>query len=121
MFNREDFSHIPTEYEMKEYINNDLWEDFCKYMKNKYNINPKKASKSLCTIYPRENYFTMLVVIGKNEKENFEEMLSLFCYEIQQIYNNTEEGNNQRWLMIDLEDKDKRYEDVKKIIEIRSK
>ena len=48
-------------------------------------------------------------------------MLSLFCYEIQQIYNNTEEGNNQRWLMIDLEDKDKRYEDVKKIIEIRSK
>ena len=57
----------------------------------------------------------------KNEKENFEEMLSLFCYEIQQIYNNTEEGNNQRWLMIDLEDKDKRYEDVKKIIEIRSK
>lgn len=33
MFNREDFSHIPTEYEMKEYINNDLWEDFCKYMK----------------------------------------------------------------------------------------
>ena len=41
MFNREDFSHIPTEYEMKEYINNDLWEDFCKYMKNKYNINPK--------------------------------------------------------------------------------
>ena len=107
-------------------------------MKNKYNINPKiefskcsceygwnvkfkKASKSLCTIYPRENYFTMLVVIGINEKENFEEMLSLFCYEIQQIYNNTEEGNNQRWLMIDLEDKDKRYEDVKKIIEIRSK
>ena len=84
MFNREDFSHIPTEYEMKEYINNDLWEDFCKYMKNKYNINPKfefskcsweygwnvkfkKASKSLCTIYPRENYFTMLVVIGKKK------------------------------------------------------
>ena len=101
MFNREDFSHIPTEYEMKEYINNDLWEDFCKYMKKKcYNVNNRRR---------------------KNEKENFEEMLSLFCYEIQQIYNNTEEGNNQRWLMIDLEDKDKRYEDVKKIIEIRSK
>lgn len=31
---KEDFRHIPTECEMKEYINNDLWEDFSQYMKN---------------------------------------------------------------------------------------
>ena len=48
-------------------------------------------------------------------------MFSSFCYEVQQIYEHTEEGNNQKWLMIDLEDNDKRYEDVKKIIEIRNK
>lgn len=137
MFNKEDLSHIPTEYEMREYINNDLFEDFYQYMKNTYNALPKfefskcsweygwnvkfkKGSKSLCTVYPRENYFTVLVVIGKKEKQFFENMFSSFSCDTQQIYKETEEANNQKWLMIDLEDKGKRYEDVKKIIEIRN-
>lgn len=126
MFKKEDFRHIPTEYEMTEYINNELWEDFCQYMKNTYNLIPKfefskcsleygwnvkfkKGSKSLCTVYPRENYFTILVVIGKNEKKAFKEIFLSFSSDIQQIYRETPEGNNQKWLMIDLEDNDKRY------------
>lgn len=137
MFNKEDFSNTPTEYTMGEYINNDLWGDFCKYMKNTYNVIPKfefskcsleygwnakfkKSSKSLCTIYPKEGYFTVLVVIGKKEKEDFEKVLVSFSYDIQKIYKETREWNNQKWLMIDLEDKDARYEDVKRIIEIRN-
>jgi len=137
MFDREDFNNIPTEYGIKEYINNDLWDDFCKYMKNTYNVIPKfefsrcsleygwnakfkKGSKSLCTVYPRENYFTILVVIGKKEKEYFESVLSSFSYEIQQIYKETKEGNNQKWLMINLEDKDTIYDNVKEIIKIRN-
>lgn len=135
---KEDFSHIPTECEMKEYINNDLWEDFSQYMKNTYNVIPifefskcsleygwnikfKKSGKTLCTVYPRENYFTVLVVIGKREKEAFENIYPSFSYDIQQIYEETKEGNNQKWLMIDLEDDDKRYEDVKEIIGIKNK
>ncbi|MCI8443615.1 MAG: DUF3788 family protein [Clostridia bacterium] len=70
---------------------------------------------------PRENYFTMLIVIGKKEKQCFEDIMSSFSYEIQQIYRQTKEANNQKWLMIDLEDKDRRYEDIKRIIEIRNK
>lgn len=136
MFIREDFNHIPTEYEMNDYINNELWHKFCEFIKNEYNVDPKfefskcgleygwnikfkKDSKSLCTVYPRENYFCVMVVIGRKEKEKFENMLSNFCIEIQEIYNSTKEGNNQKWLMIDLEDEDKKYEDVKKIIKIR--
>jgi hypothetical protein len=136
MFNKEDINYMPTEYEIKEYINNDLWDHFCQYMKNTYNVQPKfefskcnwefgwnvkfkKGSKSLCTVYPRKNYFTVLIVIGK--KETFENIFSSFSYDIQQIYKETKEGNNQKWLMIDLEDNDQRYEDIKKIIEIRNK
>ena len=135
---KEDFSHIPTEYEMNEYINNGLWEDFSQYMKKTYNAIPKfefskcsweygwnikfkKRKKTLCTVYPRENYFTGLVVIGKNEKETFENIYSSLSDGIQQIYKETKEGNNQKWLMIDLEDNDKRYEDVKRIIELKNK
>ena len=37
----------------------------------------------------------------------------------QNIYANTQEGNGQKWLMIDLEDDNKQYEDIKKIINIK--
>nr|WP_305115698.1 DUF3788 family protein [uncultured Acetatifactor sp.] len=29
----------------------------------------KKAGRTLCTIYPREGYFTVMVVIGTREKD----------------------------------------------------
>ena len=34
-----------------------------------WNVKFKKSGKTLCTIYPRENYFTVLVVVGKKEKD----------------------------------------------------
>lgn len=61
-----------------------------------------------------------MIVIGKKEKEKFENMLCDFCIEIQEIYSSTREFNNQKWMMIDLEDEDKKYEDVKKILNIRA-
>ncbi len=137
MFSKEDFKHIPSEYEMSNFINNELWDKFCEFMKSNYNVNPifefskcslefgwnikfKKGSRTLCTVYPRENYFCVMIVIGKKEKEQFENMFHSFCIEIQEIYGDTREFNNQKWLMIDLEDEDKKYEDVKKILNIRA-
>ncbi len=79
----------------------------------------KKSQKTLCTIYPRENYFTVMVVIGKKEKDSFEQILPTLHSNIQNIYANTQEGNGQKWLMIDLEDDNKQYEDIKKIINIK--
>ena len=136
MFNREMYNHIPTKYEMNNYINNELWTDFCKYIKETYNIEPKfefskcsfeygwnikfkKGSKSLCTVYPRENYFTVMIVIGSKEKATFEEILPSLSSDLQQIFMTTKEGNGQKWLMIDLEDDDSRYADVKRILDIR--
>lgn len=137
MFDRNDILQTPSMEDMSDYINNPLWETFCDHMKETYRKDPcfefskcsweygwnakfKKGSKSLCTVYPRENYFTVMIVIGKKEKECFEEMLPTFCNAIQEIYEETEEGNGQRWLMIDLEDEDTTYFDVLKILEIRA-
>lgn len=137
MFKREDFNNIPTEYEMNNYINNELWNKFCMFIKNNYNVNPrfefskcsleygwnikfKKGSKTICTVYPRENYFCVMIVIGKNEKDQFENILHNFGIEIQEIYKATKECNNQKWMMIDLEDENRKYEDVKKVLNIRA-
>ena len=137
MFSKDDFKHIPNEYEMSDYINNELWNKFCEFIKSNYNVNPrfefskcsleygwnikfKKGSRTLCTVYPRENYFCVMLVIGKKEKEKFENLLHSFCIEIQEANQNTRECNNQKWLMIDLEDDNRKYEDVKKILNIRA-
>ena len=124
MFSKEDFKHIPSEYEMSNYINNELWDNFCEFIRSNYNVNPKfefskcslefgwnikfkKGSRTLCAVYPRENYFCVMIVIWKKEKEQFENMLPHFCIEIQEIYLDTRECNHQKWLMLDLEDEDK--------------
>lgn len=137
MFERDNYSKKPTEIDVSEYINNSVWDDFCKYMIDTYKIKPtfefskcsweygwnikfKKSGKTLATIYPRECYFYIMIVIGKNEKESLEDMLPKLSQDIQKIYLETKEGNGQKWLMIPLEDDDKRYSDVKEMIKLRS-
>ena len=112
--------------------------NFCNQIKEKYNVNPqfefskcsmeygwnikfKHRNKNLCTIYPREHYFCVMIVISKKDQNMFEKKLPYFCKEIQEIVKETKEWNGQKWLMIELEDYNQKYEDVKQIIEIKQK
>lgn len=136
MTNLQDKTSRPTIEEIGEYINNPLFLQFCSQIKTLYacpelieysscsmekgwNIKFKKSGKSLCTIYPREGYFTTMVVIGPKEKECVEAMLPGCSTALQELYQQTREGNGQRWLMIDLEDDDELYQEVFQLIQIR--
>lgn len=136
MIDLHDKTYCPSLDEIGKCIQNPVFEQFCSEIMEKYkcnekiefssctwemgwNIKFKKAGKTLCTIYPRETYFTVMVVVGKNEKETVESILSELTTGLQDIYNQTKEGNGQRWLMIDLEDKDDLYDDIMRLIEIR--
>lgn len=131
-----DRSYCPTLAEIAAYVRNPLFETFCNTisetyqckekiaysscsMKPGWNIKYKKAGKSLCTIYPGESCFTVLVVVGRKEKEAVEAVLPECTDELQAVYRQTPEGNGQRWLMTDLEDPDGLYEDVLRLIAIR--
>lgn len=137
MIDIENGGYCPTLEEIFEYVRNPVLDEFCAEISQKYktngilefskcswipgwNIKFRKSGKSLCTIYPKEGYFTVLVVVGKKEKEQVEALLPEFSSEIQEIYHQTEEGNGQKWLMIDLEDAGENYNDVLRLIEIRS-
>ena len=88
-----DHSYQPTLDEIGEYIGNPVFGKFCSEIGDKYkgkekiefsscnwergwNVKFKKSGKSLCTVYPRESYFTVMLVVGLKEKELFESMLS---------------------------------------------
>lgn len=128
--------HIPTIEEISEYIGNQLFDQFLRFMDNEYkalykieyskdswlpgwNIKLRKAGKGLCVIYPKKNYFTVLVVISSKEKNKVEELIPKLSATIQDIYYNTKEGNGQRRLMINLKSADCIYNDTLKLISIR--
>lgn len=136
MIDLQDKNTKPTIEALGEYVKNPLFTRFCSEIKSVYNcrekieysscswetgwnVKWKKAGKSLCTIYLREGYFTVLVVVGKKEKAAVEEILPACTAQLQQIYHQTQEGNGQRWLMIDLEDEDELYKDLLRLIQIR--
>lgn len=136
MIDLHDKNYCPTIKEISEYVGNPVFMQFCSEIKDTYkcnekieysscswergwNIKFKKAGKTLCTIYPKECYFKIMVVVGTREKPLVEEILSECTVELYHIYNQTQEGNGQRWLMIDLEDKDGLYNDVLRLIKIR--
>lgn len=136
MINLLDKNCYPTLDEVAEFVNNASFMQFCTEMKALYkcnekieysscswekgwNIKFKKSGKTLCTIYPREHYFTVMVVVGRKEKASVEAILPMCTPEMQEIYKESKEGNGQRWLIINMEDKDKIYHDVFRLIEIR--
>lgn len=136
MVDIQDRGYCPTLEEIGEYIKNPVFTQFCTDMKTRYNCNEKiefsscswefgwnvkfkKSGKNLCTIYPREGYFTVLVVIGQKEMEAVHAILEECTPELRDIYMQTKTGNGQKWLMIDLEDKEKMYSDIFRLIDIR--
>ena len=136
MINIRDKGHCPTLEEIAEYVQTPVFAAFCGEIKETFgcggkieysacsmepgwNIKFKKAGKSLCTIYPRESYFTVMVVIGLKEKASTEMLLPECCTELRGIYENTREGNGQKWLMIDLEGRDELYHNVFLLLKIR--
>lgn len=136
MVDIQDRGYCPTLEEIGEYIKNPVFTQFCTDMKTRYNCNEKiefsscswefgwnvkfkKSGKNLCTLYPREGYFTVLVVIGQKEEEAAHAVLQECTPELRDIYMQTKTGNGQKWLMIDLEDKEKMYSDIFRLIDIR--
>lgn len=126
----------PTLEEIGQYVNNPIFMEFCSEIKETYkcgekiefsscswehgwNIKFKKSGKTLCTIYPREHYMTVMIVVGRKEKEFVEAILPECTAELQQTYHQTKEGNGQKWLMIDVEDQGRLYHDILRFIEIR--
>lgn len=136
MIDLKDKNTVPDLAQIGQAVNNPVFMQFCTEIKDTWkcgeaieysscswetgwNVKFRKAGKTLCTIYPRECYFTVMIVVNKNQKEAVEKMLPACSQQLQEQYEQTTEGNGQRWLMIDLEDKDALYQDVLNLIQIR--
>jgi hypothetical protein len=114
-----DQSNPPSLDDISKYVNSALWEKLNSFLQNNYHIQPKlsysrcsmqpgwnvkyqKSGKSLCTLYPREDFIIALVVIGNKESHEAELMLASFSEYTQSLYQNTVFSAGGRWLMINI-------------------
>lgn len=112
-------SNKPNYNDISNYVNCKLWDDLCEYIEETYKVVPKieysrcsmetgwnvkykKSGRSLCTLYPKENFFTCLISIGSKETMETELLQSTFDVYIQELYKKTKPFNGSRWLMIDV-------------------
>lgn len=136
MIDIKDNSYKPSIQEISEIIGNQLFDELYDYLNTQFkslvsiefskdsnllgwNVKFHKAGRTLCRLYPRSGYFTMLLVVGGKEKERVESVLPQMSDAMREIYENTREGMGQRWLLIELNKSDELYSDVQKLIRIR--
>ncbi len=136
MIDIQDNNYKPNIQEISEFIGNPLFDELYDFLDTQFkslvstefskdsnlfgwNVKFHKAGRTLCRLYPRSGYFTMLLVVGGKEKERVESVLPQMSDTMREIYENTREGMGQRWLLIDLNEADELYSDVQKLIRIR--
>ena len=72
----------------------------------------------MCAFYVKDGQFTVLVVLGKAERERFELLKTEFSPEIVELYTNTRQYHDGKWLWINVSD-ESLVEDIKKLIIIK--
>ena len=127
----------PTWEQVTEYIGSPLWADFNERIQSAYQIKPcmehsrcsmqagwnikyKKGGKSLCTLYPMQGYFIALVVVGSRELTEAEFLMPQCSDYVQTVFKNTKTGNGQKWLMLDVRDREI-MDDVFRLINLRKR
>ncbi len=120
-----------------DYVSCSLWTEFNNHIQITYQVEPiidysgcslqpgwnikyKKSGKSLCTLYPMSGYFIALVVIGDKEMQEAEFLIPACSSYVQDVFKNTKSGKGQKWLMIDVRDKETLL-DVFNLISLRKK
>lgn len=127
----------PTWEQVVDYVDCSLWSKFNSRIQSAYQIEPimeysrcsmqpgwnikyKKSGKSLCTLYPMSGYFIVLVVIGNKEMQEAQFLIPLCSSYVQDVFQRTNTGQGQKWLMIEVREEET-LEDIVTLISLRKK
>ena len=127
----------PTEDEIKNTIgkNSFLWSEMRKYLEENYDFVPelvyygkkygwtiryRKSGKTLCSLFPEKDAFTVLVVLGMKEVEKTYSMIDKLNSEVRSLFENTEQLRDGRWLWIRVLTKDD-IESIKLLLNTKRK
>ncbi|RDE13744.1 MAG: hypothetical protein C4K48_07655 [Candidatus Thorarchaeota archaeon] len=124
----------PTEDEMVKFLGRqagNMWKQISAYMSTNYEFEPvredesldatiryRRSGKTILTFYPKKDELTVLVILGKKETEKFESSKDEFSPEIVELFSNTRQYHDGRWLHIKVPPFEG-VEDIKKLLGIK--
>jgi hypothetical protein len=131
-------SYEPTLKEINDFVSGDAkkrWLDIQKFIDDNYqakmqicysrcsgmpgwNVKYKKSSKAICTLYPRDDYYAILIVLNGDDIEWFKGIRNGFTDHVLNRYDNSGMMNGTKWVMIDITDNNI-LNDVKSIIKLK--
>lgn len=94
----------------------DVWQKLCATIDEKYDMDHiwnsggkawayeykyRRAGKTLCALYARENCVGFMVILGKDERAIFESGRSECSESVQKIYDESKTYHDGKWLMFE--------------------
>jgi hypothetical protein len=95
-----------------------VWDEGGKY--GVWEVKYRRSGRTLCAFYVKEGQFTVLVIFGKAERQKFELIQNEFSSKIIELYSNTRQYHDGKWLWINVSDMSL-VEDIKRLIIIKMK
>ncbi|KPJ51121.1 MAG: hypothetical protein AMJ41_00250 [candidate division Zixibacteria bacterium DG_27] len=106
---------------MREYLNRayDIEPELLFYGKKYgWTYRYRKSGKSLCSLFPEKDAFTVLITLGKKELEKLDPDLPRLSKKVQGLIRGTELLHDGKWLWIRLPDVGN-VEDIKTILKVK--
>jgi hypothetical protein len=130
-------AHQPTEAEILETIGQTVaWLDLRQYIETRYGdwtpelkfyakqygwtMRYRKSGKTLCSLFPEQGAFSVLIVLGKKEAEKALAMAGEFGTNARAVLEGTEQLHDGRWLWVRVLNVDD-AEDVKRLLRAKKK
>jgi hypothetical protein len=128
----------PAEKEMVEFLGKkagSFWKSLTKYLATNYDHVPtkkpdsdrlegtvryRKSGKTLVTFYPKKGELTVLIILGKKEVEKFEAAKNEFSPDIIELFENTKQYHDGRWLHIKIPGPGN-LEDIQRLLHLKRK
>jgi hypothetical protein len=133
-----DKGHKPSEQEIFGYLGGkarEAWANIVSFLRTYYDFSPeldyggtkygwsiryRKSGKSLRTLYPEKGAFTILIVLGNKEVEQFEEHINEFSMKFVELFKSARQFHDGRWLWIrTLDNSD--TEDIRRLLAMKRK
>jgi len=102
------------------YVMDELWEEGKPTNKHYNNLRIRRGGKTLITLCLREGYFIACVVLGKDEREKFDEQREAFSETTCKEYDEAKTYHDGKWLGFDVYD-DSIIDDIIRLIHIKRK
>jgi len=102
------------------YVMDEMWEEGNPAHKHYNNLRFRRGGKTLITLCIRDGYFIACVVLGKDEREKFDEQREMFGQIVCKVYDETHIYHDGKWLGFDVYD-ESLIDDIIRLLPIKRK